>query len=231
MSGTGRGLVELSAGSRVVLAGTQWQVRELEPQTGRVLLRRDDGQELSTTIRALISRGDCRPVPADDEGLAHSRGRQPAGLEDLTVRQRELVTSRYAHLMETETGYRSGSPLHALPGEPRPDYDPAVTTLGQRRLAKVAEMAALGADSAAMLGLARISERTLTRWAGQCRRYGIAGCIDGNWLRRGAERPSITGQVREAIYAVHGECLRRSRVSMATKDRLIRQYVRETIRP
>ena len=83
MSGTGRGLVELSAGSRVVLAGTQWQVRELEPQTGRVLLRRDDGQELSTTIRALISRGDCRPVRADDEGLAHSRGRQPAGLEDL----------------------------------------------------------------------------------------------------------------------------------------------------
>ena len=231
MSGTGRGLVELSAGSRVVLAGTQWQVRELEPQTGRVLLRRDDGQELSTTIRALISRGDCRPVPADDEGLAHSRGRQPAGLEDLTVRQRELVTSRYAHLMETETGYRSGSPLHALPGEPRPDYDPSVTTLGQRRLAKVAEMAALGADSAAMLGLARISERTLTRWAGQCRRYGITGCIDGNWLRRGAERPSITGQVREAIYAVHGECLHRSRVSMATKDRLIRQYIRERFGP
>ena len=61
MSGTGRGLVELSAGSRVVLAGIQWQVRELEPHTGRVLLRRDDGQELSTTIRALISRGDCRP--------------------------------------------------------------------------------------------------------------------------------------------------------------------------
>ena len=38
MSGTGRGLVELSAGSRVVLAGTQWQVRELEPHTGRVLV-------------------------------------------------------------------------------------------------------------------------------------------------------------------------------------------------
>ena len=92
---------------------------------------------------------------------------------------------RYAHLMEAETGYRSGSPLHALPGEPRPGYDPAVTTLHERRLAKVAEMAALGADSAAMLGLARISERTLVRWAGQCRRSGIAGCIDGHWLRRG----------------------------------------------
>ena len=72
---------------------------------------------------------------------------------------------RYAHLMEVETGYRSGSPWHALPGEPRPGYDPAATTLHQRRLAKVAEMTGLGADPAVMLGLARISERTLLRWA------------------------------------------------------------------
>ena len=91
MSGTGRGPVELSAGCRLVLAGTQWQVREFEPQTGRVLLRRDDGQELATTIRALVNHGDCRPVPAAAAGLARSRGRQPAGLEDLTARQRELV--------------------------------------------------------------------------------------------------------------------------------------------
>jgi len=231
MSGEYRGPVELSAGCPIMLAGTQWRVQEFEPHTGRVLLRHNDGRELATTIRALVNRGDCRPAPAGDEDLPHSRGRQPAGLEDLTARQRELVASRYAHLMEAETGYRSGSLLHALPGEPRPAYDPAVTTLHQRRLAKVAEMAALGADSAGMLGLARISERTLARWAGQCRRYGITGCIDGNWLRRGGERPSVTEQVREAIYAVHGECLHRSRVSMATRERLIRQYVRERFGP
>ena len=231
MSGEYRGPVELSAGCPIMLAGTQWRVQEFEPHTGRVLLRHNDGRELATTIRALVNRGDCRPAPAGDEDLPHSRGRQPAGLEDLTARQRELVASRYAHLMEAETGYRSGSLLHALPGEPRPAHDPAVTTLHQRRLAKVAEMAALGADSAGMLGLARISERTLARWAGQCRRYGITGCIDGNWLRRGGERPSVTEQVREAIYAVHGECLHRSRVSMATRERLIRQYVRERFGP
>ncbi len=231
MSGEYRGPVELSAGCPIMLAGIQWRVQELEPHTGRVLLRHNDGRELATTIRALVNRGDCRPVPAADTGLPHSRGRQPAGLEDLTARQRELAASRYAHLMEAETGYRSGSPLHALPGEPLPAYDPAVTTLHQRRLAKVAEMATLGADSAGMLGLARVSERTLARWAGQRRRYGITGCIDGNWLRRGGERPSITEQVREAIYAVHGECLHRSRVSMATRERLIRQYVRERFGP
>ena len=231
VSGTGRGPVALSAGCRLVLAGTQWQVREFEAHTGRVLLRRGDGQELATTVRALVNRGDCRPAPDADSGPPHGRGRQPAGLEDLTARQRELVAMRYAHLMETETGYRSGSPLHALPGEPRPGYDPAATTLHQRRLAKVAEMASLGADSAEMLGLARISERTLARWAGQSRQFGITGCIDGNWLRRGGERPSITEQVRKAIFAVHAECLHRSRVSMATRDRLICQYVREKFGP
>ena len=138
---------------------------------------------------------------------------------------------RYAHLMEVETGYRSGSPWHALPGEPRPGYDPAATTLHQRRLAKVAEMTGLGADSAVMLGLARISERTLVRWAGACRRFGIAGCIDGHWLRRSGGHYSMTGQLREAIYAVHAECLHRSRVSMKTRERMICQYVRDRFGP
>ena len=93
-----------------------------------------------------------------------------------------------------------------LPGEPRPGYDPAVTTLHERRLAKVAEMAALGADPAAMLGLARISERTLVRWAGQCRRSGIAGCIDGHWLRRSGGRYSVTEQLREATPSMPSAC-------------------------
>jgi hypothetical protein len=122
VSGTGRGPVELSAGCWLVLAGTQWQVDQFEAHTGRVLLRRDDGQELATTVRALVNDRDCRPVPAAAAGLPRSRGRQLAGLEDLTRRQRELVAMRYAHLMEAETGYRSGSPLHAVPGEPRPGY-------------------------------------------------------------------------------------------------------------
>jgi hypothetical protein len=64
VNSTGRGLMELSAGSRLVLAGAWWQVRGLEPHTGRVLLRRDGGQELATTIRALVNRSDCRPAPA-----------------------------------------------------------------------------------------------------------------------------------------------------------------------
>ncbi len=62
----------------------------------------------------------------------------------------------------------------------------------------------------------------LVRWAGQCRRPGIAGCIDGRWLRRSSGRHSVTEQLREAICAVHAECLHRSRVPMKTRERLIR---------
>ncbi len=120
MSGQCRSPVELSAGCPIMLAGTTWQVQEFEPHTGRVVLRRDGGQELATTVRALVNRSDCQPAPAGDTGPSRGRGHQPAGLEDLTARQRELAAMRYAHLMEAETGYRSGSPLHALPGEPRP---------------------------------------------------------------------------------------------------------------
>jgi hypothetical protein len=231
VSGTRSGPAGLPAGSQIMLAGARWQVAQFEPHRGRVLLRRDDGQELATTVRALVNRSDWRPVRAAAGDLPRSRDRQLAGMEDLSARQRELAAMRYAHLMEAETGYRSGSPLRVLPGEPRPGYDPAATTVHERRLAKVAEMAALGADCAAMLGLARISERTLARWAGRCRQYGVTGCIDGNWLRRGGQRLSISGQVREAIYAVHAECLHRSRVSMATRERLICQYVQERFGP
>jgi hypothetical protein len=37
-----------------------------------------------------------------------------------------------AHLLEGETGYRSGSRYWARPGEPKPEYDPQRTTLTER---------------------------------------------------------------------------------------------------
>ena len=67
-------------------------------------------------------------------------------LEDLTAGEREQLHLRVAHVLEAETGFRSGSPLRALDGEPRPEYDPDATTLGQRRAAKAAELRALGPE-------------------------------------------------------------------------------------
>jgi transposase InsO family protein len=226
MSQPGAPLV-LSAGSSLTFADLEWTVESFEPHLGQVHLARPDGQRLSTTVRALVSGPGWDQRASQAGPAAASQGWHPGGLDDLTGQQRELVMMRYAHLMEAETGYRGGDPLRAGPGEPRPLYDPAVTTLTQRREAKVAELKALGPDQARMLGLEQVSVRSLKRWAGECRRFGMAGCIKGQWVRRGGGRPSITEPVREAIFAVRSETLHRSRVSMKTREKLIHQYMRD----
>ncbi|GAA4259300.1 hypothetical protein [Dactylosporangium darangshiense] len=88
-------------------------------------------------------------------------------------------------------------------------------------------MRALGVEQLRLLGFAGVSERTLRRLVDDCRRFGVAGCIVGRWVRRRGPRPSMTEQLREAIWAVRQETLHRSRVSMKTRERMIHQYVRE----
>ena len=152
-----------------------------------------------------------------------AQGRQTPVMEDLTPTRQEQLRLRVAHLLEAETGFRRGDPRQALPGEPHPAYDPAITTLGQRRRAKVAELGRLGRDEARMLGLEQVSERTLERLAAAYQRFGIIGCVDGRWLRRGGGHPSVSEELREAIDAVHAETLHRSKVSMRTRERLIQR--------
>ena len=220
------GLLELSAGSALLLGGTEWTVAAIEPQYGRVLLR-SGAEERWRSIRWLAHHPDCRPVPGDDAALPARPAGQPPALDDLTDYQREAVRMRVAHLLEAETGFRSGDPLRPGPGEPRPGYDPRSTTLGQRRRAKAAELKALGGEEAALPGLGKVSERTLERMAAAWKDRGPAGCIDGRWVRAGGGHPSITEEVREAIFAVRKETRDRSRTSMKDKYVLICQYVAE----
>lgn len=222
----------LAAGSEVFLDGDAWTITELAPYRSEVVLASAaSGQQMTMTIAALMNHRSCRPSSRTAPGLpAHARGRQPAGLSDLTDDHKELLSLRLAHLLEAETGYRSGSADHALPGEPRPAYDPGTTTLGDRRKTKVVELAELAAadpDRARRAGLARMSTRTLMRMAVNYRRFGEIGCVDGRWLRGTPGHVSLGEEVREAIAAVRTETLHRSKVSMATKDVLIRQYVAE----
>ncbi len=220
------GLVELSAGSALLLGGREWTVSSVEPQYGRVLLR-SGGEERRRSIRWLAHHPDCRPVPDDDAAAPGRPPGQPPVMEDLTDYQREVVRLRVAHLLEAETGFRSGDPLHPEPGEPRPVYDPRTTMLGQRRRAKAAELNALGGEEGSLLGLGSVSERTLRRMAEEWKDRGPAGCIDGRWLRPRTGRRGITEEVREAIFAVRKETRDRSRTSVKDKHVLIAQYVAE----
>ena len=145
-------------------------------------------------------------------------------LEDLTDQQLAWLSCRVAHVLEAETGFRRGSVLEAADGEPRAQYDPAVTNVGQRRRAKVAELRALG-EQAGLLGLAHVSERTLERFAAAYEREGVFGLIDRRWVRCCGGHPSLSPAVLEALEAVHTETLHRSRISMRTRDRMVRQFV------
>jgi hypothetical protein len=223
-------VLDLAAGSALVLDGAEWAVEQLQPQYGTVVLTRGDGQRMRVSVRFLISHPHCRPSTRSAAAAA-DRGRQPKTVQDLSPHQRELAHLRLEHLLEAETGFRSGDPSRPQPGEPKPEYDPATTTLTQRRHAKVAELRALDADQARLLGLDRAGYRTLIRWDIARRSLGVMGCTDDRWLRPRGGHPRVTEEVREAIIAVRQETLHRSRISMRARVVLIRQFVRETYGP
>lgn len=218
--------LDLAPGAAVVLDGAGWTVERAEPHLGQVVLVTASGQRMRVTFRFLINHPSCRQS-SRSAALASGRGRQPATEADLTTHQRELIRMRVAHLLEVDTGFRSGDPQRPGLGEPQPRYDPATTTLTQRRQAKVDELAALDPDQARLLGLHRVGYRTLIRWETRRRQFGPIGCADDRWLRAGGGHPSVNDEVRAAIHAVHTESLHRSRMSLRTKHRLVQQFVHE----
>ena len=223
-------LRELTAGMAVVLDGREWTVERREPHLGRVHLVSGDGTRQQVSLRFLACHPDCwRSSRTAAAGAG--RGRQPKLAGDLKPGRRELAELRMAHLLEVATGFRGGDPLRPGPGEPKPEYDPAATTLTSRRRAKVAELKALDLEYARMLGLNAVSYWTLIRWENARRRFGLIGCADERWLRESGGHPSVTEEVREAIFAVREEALRGAKVSMRTRERMVHQYVRERFGP
>ncbi|MDQ0710637.1 hypothetical protein QFZ55_000089 [Streptomyces luteogriseus] len=224
-------VLDLSPGAGLVLDGAEWTVERREPHLGRVQLVKDDGTRERMTFRFLANHPQCRSSSRTSSATRTDRGRQRKASEDLNAGRLELTELRMAHLLEVATGFRSGDPFHPGPGEPRAEYDPATTTLTERRHAKVAELTALDPQHAKLLGLGSVGYRTLIRWENARRRFGLVGCADDRWLRRSGGTRTVSEEVREAVLAVREETKRMAKVSMRTKDRMIRQYVREEFGP
>ncbi|MFD4242970.1 transposase [Streptomyces sp. NPDC058525] len=219
-------LLDVARGLTLKINGVNRTVVEVRPHLGQVVLDQGEGETEVRTIRWLINHPDCVPVKAAiTTGIAS--GHQPVARTDLSEVQLDRARRRAEHVLEAETGYRSGSPLRARPGEPKPAYDPARTTVSERRRSKAAELGALDRGDAAALGLLNMSERTLRRLASQSATELVTGCADGRWTRRRGGHPSITEEIREAIFAVKRECVDRSRISMRARHRLMHQYVVE----
>ncbi|MFJ5847976.1 transposase [Streptomyces sp. NPDC092903] len=221
---------DLAAGNELVINGAPWMVGTFQPEAGKVILHDPDGRSWQTTVRELMHHPAVRQSSRTRKDLpAASRGRQPKSMLDLPADKRVLTMLRVEHLREVATGFRSGDPVKALPGEPKAAYDTDTTTLTQRRHAKARELlqAAIAHPyQAAAQQLDKVSYRTVVRWDLGLGRDGPVGCADDRWLRE-ATGHRITPAVREAILAVRRETLHRSKLTGKDRERLIHQYVRE----
>lgn len=151
----------LHIGSRLQRDGRLWTVTELHAD--RVLLR-------SATRAIVVSISDLvddphtvfaseQPVPGAEAGVA---------IDNLTPGQRADWLARLGHVREVLTGYRSGRPDVAQPGEPRPAYRPELGA-SVRCQAKANEIG--------------VSDKTVSRWMTAYRRDGPAALIDGRAVR------------------------------------------------
>ncbi|MGW0826708.1 AAA family ATPase [Streptomyces sp. NPDC002845] len=92
------------------------------------------------------------------------------------------------HIVEVITGLPPGADDHATP---RPEFDPAVHSLGEREAAKAAELTAEGVSGA--------SARTVRRRRQRYQALGVEGLIDGRAVRKRAPGSRQDPRVLEVL--------------------------------
>ena len=135
--------MRVGIGTRVMYDGEMRELTEWLPTTtGTDVVLTGPTSACRMSIAALLNPDQDRvrvlsegpgPQPDDEE--------DPAGITllALSAAERQQVREEAEHIRELLTGFRSGSPQLALPGEPRPEYDPA-SGLVKRYAAKAAEL-------------------------------------------------------------------------------------------
>jgi transposase InsO family protein len=166
MTRAGNATAIITTGTRLAWDGEAWTVTGIE--AGRLVLRNARGKSVLAETAAVLADPSTRlPGTGDEPG--------PAAfgplLDSLTDTERGALAVRLRHVRELLTGFASGTPAAAEPGEPRPEYDPALP-LAARYQAKAAELG--------------VSVRTLERWVAALRDSGPAGIADGR-SQRGAD--------------------------------------------
>lgn len=237
--------VPLFEGAVFLLDGEQRRVVApgmTEADGGRrvVHLARPDGALEQVPMSDLVMGRQVRPLPGTEPAGRSAPLPAPAARPAVTTEldlldddERRVLHLRLAHLLEAETGYRSGDPSVALPGEPKPQYDPAlVPSVTRRRENKVAEIEqakqALDPEAARRAGIADLSVRSLKRMSAAWNSsHSLAALVDRRRLKPvtgprlapkdDAERKDL---VRDLIFQVEEDfSAEKSRVSVLTRHR------------
>ncbi len=172
--------VRVGVGTRFLYDGELAEVVEMLAAPGGAELALKGsrcGQVWRVAVRELLAGGRARVVP-QQPGPSADDPQVPAtvALAMLTAAQRDEASARAAHVREVLTGYRSGSPELAAPGEPRAPFSPGVP-LERRYAAKAAELG--------------VGVRTVRRWAHDFREHGEAGLASA---RAGAKDAGVVGR-------------------------------------
>src|SRR5438445_9132645 len=112
-------IAALTIGTRLQHDGETYEVTALDGLT--VTLRSAFGRKLQVGVAAVLRHPTTRlltPGPPAQEGVG-------AILSGLTEGEAAQLRDRVAHTREVLTGYRSGDPATAAPGEPRAGYNPS----------------------------------------------------------------------------------------------------------
>ncbi|WP_405728358.1 AAA family ATPase [Streptomyces sp. NBC_01537] len=166
---------------------------------GRIVLADAVGATVAVSVTQLLSQ----PV----ELIARGPVRPTDGRADVVAdkRQRAVATFWERHVVEVQTGL----PPDAGPGvAPKPEYDPAVTTLAERELAKSKELAAAGLDHGFSAGTVR---RKRQRYQAD----GFEGLLDGRSERTSRVGARIDPRVLDCLLQVLHERRNQPRRSVA----------------
>lgn len=214
-------------GVRLALSGAEHVIERvnLSPDSSiaSVVLRAPGDNTISVVgLDWLVLHEDRRVIDVGPQVTA-KQARRVTSLDLLDDSKRAVLDRRVAHMLEAETGYKSGSANDALPDEPRPEYDPLlVKKVTQRRLNKVADLAGTAEE---------MSLATLLRLRREYQQGGLAACVDGRDIRGLRGRYSVDVKVFEAIKAVYAENLDDSNLNVSAfvdlvKDRVERDHGR-----
>jgi putative transposase len=164
-----------------------------------VVLRSSAGEIVRFNIATLVTDPSFRL--SDQVG---NETRHPTLWDAVPEPERKKAEELAAHLNEAITGYRSGNDSDAQEDEPQQKYDPEITSLAARMMAKAAELG--------------IGNRTLWEKKERYARYGLYGLVDQRAIRKPGDR--IDARVRSALQTVIDSLEKKSNVS---KENIRRQ--------
>ena len=193
--------------SRPPEIGTGDEVR-LGDTTATILAVTAEGIQLRDVTGAGLSltRGELLASPGFQVVTARTAPLPPSGLLDgLPGEEAEKARWWERHVAEVLTGASPGA------ARPRTEYDPAVTTLRQRELAKVEELRAGGR---------KVALRTFQRMRRNYENQGLWGLVDARLTRPS----SPTGKTdQRVVEAVRQAVLEQDDASTGTADRVRRR--------